>query len=287
MNRPQAPRIAHLLCVAMLTGLVLCANFAVSFARAGLNVESVAASQPPNPVPEAEDDIEDLDDANLDGGMRRIVMSSDEFEQWIYGNLGGSKLAFEQMYRNKVKTALNQVDQICVLRPEQWDKLNAAIDIEIQRFEAKIASLTSEFASHKTADKQQQCFNRASEITNACNADISMIWTKKDQFWRKVLFGQLNEGQRKQLADDQSLRQSLRNENNLTLIILQLQRKLGLTAQQRAKIIELLRSEKEPRTYDAAWLMLMELPNDTKVLLFSEKQRSVLNVHVNNDGDGD
>lgn len=243
--------------------------------------------QPPNPTPDGDDDADEEVDDNVDGGFRRIVMSVDEFEQWVYGNLGGSKLAFEQMYRGKVKSALNQVDQICVLRPDQWDKLNAAIDIEVQRFEAKIASLTSEFASYKAADKQQACFAKASELTQTLNADVSMLWTKKDQFWKKVLFGQLNEDQQKRFAEDQALRQTIKSNSGLALIVLRLQRKLGLTEQQREKIIEILSSEKEPRSYEMAWLKLIELPNDTKVVLFSEKQRAVLNVHVQNDGDDD
>lgn len=184
-----------------------------------------------------EEDDEPPEDAAQRGALPR--MTRQQMEEYMYGSLGGSKVAFHKLKRESIRRELDRVNSICSLTEYQWGKLNEAIEIDIQHIENRITSMLSSYDGRMTPqllqEMQQKVWQFASSIQND-KAD-------KNAVWHKVLNSQLTKEQNEKIQLDDAAKLVNRARTDHLRSLLSLQRKLGLTESQRVKMDEWLKLE--------------------------------------------
>jgi uncharacterized protein YggL (DUF469 family) len=185
-------------------------------------------------------DVEDEDEeAWQQGAFPRMTRQS--MRESLFSGLGGSETAFQKTQREKIRREIDRVDSVCALTEEQKEKLDIAIDIEIQRLLAKIEMILGQFDSKMTVQQFQQMQVQVQQL-------VGTIPSKKaeTEIWRRVLNSQLTPAQKQTLASDTEIADRNQLRTNRLKILLSLQRKLGLTKTQREAINTWL--EKENRS---------------------------------------
>ena len=188
------------------------------------------------------DDDEAGDAAVARGALPR--MNRQQMEEYMYGSLGGSKAAFHKLKRDSISRELDRVNSICSLTFDQWQKLNEAIEVDIQHIEMRITSLLShdgKMTPQVLQEMQQKVWQFASSIQTEREDDKAV--------WRKVLKSQLTQEQSQKIKADEKRKLANLWRTMQLKNLLSLQRKLGLNASQRVKIDEWL-SRDEYRELD-------------------------------------
>lgn len=176
---------------------------------------------------------------NADNGGMTIhgKLSRAELEEMLYGLLGGSRQAFRRLRRDAIQRSVDRVDQVCQLTPSQKEKIDGSIDIDIARIESKITSLLSEIRDDTTPEKKQAIYNSAWQSLRTMQ---QMDTLDQDALWKKVLHATLTTDQQKRLAEDELLIESRRERSSKYRLLLLAQRKVGLTSDERQKLLSFL-----------------------------------------------
>lgn len=164
-------------------------------------------------------------------------LSRAELEEMLYGLLGGSRQAFRRLRRDAIQRSVDRVDQVCELTPSQKEKIDGSIDIDIARIESKITSLLSEIRDDTAPEKKQSIYNNAWQTLRTMQQMDSL---ERDALWKKVLHATLTADQQKKLSDDELAVESRRARSSKLRLILLAQRKVGLTSDERQRLIPFL-----------------------------------------------
>jgi len=184
-----------------------------------------------------EEDDEPPEDAVQRGALPR--MTRQQMEEYMYGSLGGSKVAFHKLKRESIRRELDRVNSICVLTEFQWGKLNEAIEIDIQHIENRITSLLSGYDGKMTPQLLQEMQQKVWQFASSIQNDKE----DKNAIWHKVMNSQLTKEQREKIKlDDATKLANLARTDHLRSLLI-LQRKLGLTESQRVKMEEWLKQD--------------------------------------------
>ena len=170
----------------------------------------------------------------LPGALPR--MNRAQLEEYMYGSLGGSKVAFQKTKRESIRRELDRVHSICGLSELQWSKLNEAIEVDIQHIENRINSLLSGYDSRMTPQILQDMQSKVWQFASTVQSEK----LDKNAVWHKVLCSQLTKDQQEKIKADEKTKVANQARTEQLRILLGLQRKLGLNANQRAKIDEWL-----------------------------------------------
>jgi hypothetical protein len=165
-----------------------------------------------------------------------------ELEEMLYGLLGGSRQAFRRLRREAIQRSIDRVDQVCQLSDSQKEKIDGSIDIDIARVESKITSLLSEIREDTPPEKKQAIYNSAWQNLRAMQQQDAL---DHDALWKKVLHSTLTPQQQKQLADDEERVEETRERSNKFRLLLLVQRKVGLTADERQNLLQYLLDPKQ------------------------------------------
>lgn len=184
-----------------------------------------------------EEDDEPPEDAAQRGALPR--MTRQQMEEYMYGSLGGSKVAFHKLKRESIRRELDRVNGICVLSEDQWAKLNEAIEVDIQHIENRITSLLSGYDGKMTPQLLQEMQQKVWQFASSIQTDKE----DKNAVWHKVLNSQLTIEQNVKIHLDDARRAANRTRTDQLKSLLILQRKLGLTESQRVKIDEWLKQD--------------------------------------------
>lgn len=185
---------------------------------------------------------EDVDDVGGEGAVQIAFpgalprMNRAQLEEYMYGSLGGSKVAFQKTKRESIRREIDRVNSICSLTDKQTSKLNEAIEVDIQHIETRINSLLSAYDSKMTQQSLQDMQTKVWQFVETLKSEK----VDKKAVWHKVLVSQLTKEQREKIALDEERKVANQARTEKMRVLLSLQRKLGLNARQRAKIDEWL-----------------------------------------------
>ncbi len=187
------------------------------------------------------DGIEEDDEAPEDAAQRGALprMTRQQMEEYMYGSLGGSKAAFHKLKRESIRRELDRVNSICSLSEDQWNKLNEAIEVDIQHIENRITSMLSGYNGKMTPQLLQEMQQKVWQFASSIQTDKA----DKNAVWHKVLNSQLTKEQYEKIKLDDTMKVANRTRTDHLRNLLILQRKLGLTESQRVKLDEWLKQD--------------------------------------------
>lgn len=198
-------------------------------------------------------------------------MDGQTMRESMFVALGGSEAAFEKLKREGIQRELDRINVICSLTDQQLEKLNKAIELDIQHVHAKFETALSNFDSKMTVQQFQQIQQEIYAIAGTLNAD-----SKQDKdVWRKVLRSQLTIEQTIKIAEDRQKVEANQSRTRQLEILLLLQRKLGLTAAQRKLMSEWIK-EKNANRFDFATIWKMLASVDDNAIPFTPTQHKLL-----------
>ncbi|MEQ1824330.1 MAG: hypothetical protein ABL921_00200 [Pirellula sp.] len=247
-------------------------NVAIIFlAVVGLDVIAMAQQVAPlnhrNAIPvQRADEPEDLDDAWQQGAFPRMTRQS--MRESLFSGLGGSEAAFQKSRREKIRRELDRVNSICPLTDEQKEKLEMAIDIDIQHLLTKIETVLSKYDSKMTVQQFQQIQVEVQQLVGTIPSS-----KQENEIWRKVLKSQLTAEQKALLDQDMQLTEQNRLRTEQLKILLSLQRKLGLTKPQREAVSEWLKKERNSSLPFSRILKRLENDKDLSITWTPTQQR--------------
>ena len=216
---------------------------------------------------EADDEAPDA--AAIRGALPR--MNRQQMEEYMYGSLGGSKAAFHKLKRESIRRELDRVHSICNLTDEQWSKLNEAIDLDIQHVENRITTLLSGYDGKMTPQLLQEMQQKVWQFTSSMESNK----TDRNAIWHKVLMSQLTKEQSKLIEFDDAKKRANLARTSYLRHLLSLQRKLGLSSDQRSKLEVWLSQD---RNQEADFLKLcakIERSVDAAEILSSDQLKSL------------
>jgi hypothetical protein len=250
----------------------LVALFALSLGPIGWSQQRAVA---PQPLPFANrldpDQEEDAEDEPWQGGAFP-KMTRQNIRESIFGGLGGSEAAFQKSKRDEIRRELDRVNSICPLSEEQKEKLEVAIEIDIQHVMTSIETAISKYDTKMTIQQFQQIQSEVQQILAALKSN-----KKGTEIWQKVLQNQLTPSQRESLERDRILVEENRLRTQRLKTLLGLQRKLGLTAPQRASVLRWL-SRDDHQELDFAAVFQLLAKSDESDFNWTPAQRSTLDT---------
>ncbi len=187
---------------------------------------------------DADDDLPN--EGAVPGALPR--MNRAQLEEYMYGSLGGSKAAFQKTKRESIRRELDRVHSICSLSDHQLNKLNEAIEVDIQHIETRINSMLSGYDTKMTPQTLQEMQSKVWQFASTIQSEK----VDKNLVWHKVLMSQLTKEQTERIKADEEKKIANQLRTDKLRVLLSLQRKLGLNAKQRAKVDEWL-NRKESR----------------------------------------
>jgi len=217
-----------------------------------------------------DEDIDD-EDAVIWGQGAFPQMDRQTMRESMFGALGGSEAAFQKLKRESIRRELDRINAICSLTNAQQEKLNEAIEIDIQHVHAKIETALSKFDSKMTVQQFQQIQQEIHTVTSIHNA----ISTQDGEVWRKVLRAQLTAEQSTRIEEDKQKVEANQSRTQQLKVLLRLQRKLGLTAKQRNALSEWIKEKKQTQ-FDFATIWKLLASVDDNQIPFTATQRKLL-----------
>ena len=216
---------------------------------------------------------EDVDDegAVIWGQGAFPQMDRQTMRESMFGALGGSEAAFQKLKRESIRRELDRINVICSLTDEQQEKLNKAIEIDIQHVHAKIETALSKFDSKMTVQQFQQIQQEIYAVTGTLNA----VSKQDGEVWRKVLRSQLTAEQSSKIEEDKQKVVANQSRTQQLKLLLRLQRKLGLTSKQRNALCEWIK-EKKQNHFDFATIWKLLASVDDNQIPFTAAQRKLL-----------
>ena len=218
----------------------------------------------------ADEDVDD-EDAVIWGQGAFPQMDRQTMRESMFGALGGSEAAFQKLKRESIRRELDRINVICSLTDEQQEKLNKAIEIDIQHVHAKIETALSKFESKMTVQQFQQIQQEIHAVTGTYNA----ISKQDGEVWRKVLRAQLTAEQSTRIEEDKRKVEANQSRTQQLRVLLRLQRKLGLTGKQRNALSEWIKEKKQTQ-FDFATIWKLLASVDDNQIPFTATQRKLL-----------
>lgn len=226
--------------------------------------------QPLQPPFVADEDVDD-EGAVIWGQGAFPQMDRQTMRESMFGALGGSEAAFQKLKRESIRRELDRINVICSLTDEQHEKLNKAIEIDIQHVHAKIETALSKFDSKMTVQQFQQIQQEIHAVTGTHNA----VSKQDGEVWRKVLRSQLTAEQSTRIEEDKQKVEANHSRTQQLKVLLRLQRKLGLTGKQRNALSEWIKEKKQTQ-FDFATIWKLLASVDDNQIPFTATQRKSL-----------
>jgi hypothetical protein len=213
---------------------------------------SIACS---GPDARAQDDV--VVDENEEAPVNMVFNMSgvEQVDQMLYGRFGGAGVA-----RNKLDSALalrvDDVDRICGVTEGQKKKLQVAGRGDIKRFFDRVEETKRRFESVKNNQ-----FNNIWQEIQPLQTELNSGLFGDDSFFAKTVKRTLNEEQAAKFANVVRERNLVRYRATVGWCVVQLDRSVGLSDDQRARMVELLVKETRPPKrfgQNDYWFMMLQ-----------------------------
>jgi hypothetical protein len=207
--------------------------------------------------------------------QNRFEMDERRWTEQIFAQLGGSEATFEQALRRRVRLFLNRVDLLIPPSEALREKVLATVELEIQRFKTDVQVLVSEAPENPTQEDYQNFYQRIWQLIQPYQAQPWVVDnnSQKTPLWKKVFQTQLTTEERAVLSAENADRKRFEADVKKLEVLLQVTRRLGLTATQRVKLEEYGKSlPSQWPNLDVAWQVLQQFPEKTKSELFTPYQ---------------
>lgn len=176
----------------------------------------------------------------------------------IFSQLGGSEAAFQRSRREKIRREVDRIHSVCNLTSEQKEKLDTAIEIDIQHLLTRIETILARYDTKMSIQQYQQMQTDVQRLVGALPSKES-----EPEIWRKVLQSQLTEQQKEMMIQDSLNIEKNQLRTERLKILLSLQRKLGLTQLQRtALFLWLEKQDRDKLNFYTLWGNLAKSQDD-------------------------
>ena len=202
-------------------------------------------------------------------------MNRQQLQESLFGALGGSESDFQKLKRESIRREIDRINVICNLTDEQMQKLTEAIEFDIEHLHAKIQKAMSLIDPKMTIQQFQQIRLDVQKIGGIEASNVNQA----GEIWGKVLRSMMTLEQKKKIEEDQGKVNANKVRTQQFKTLLSLQRKLGLTAVQRAAISTWLEQENKASLDFVAICKSMAKTNDQELHL-TANQRAILSQQI-------
>jgi len=226
----------------------------------------------------AQDDVVVEENEEAPVNMVFNMAGAEQVDQMLYGRfgVGGAGVA-----RNKLDSALalriDDVDRICGVTEAQKKKLQLAGRGDIKRFFDRVEETKRRFESAKNNQ-----FNNIWQEIQPLQTELNSGLFGDDSFFAKTVKRTLNEEQAAKFESVLRHRSLVRYQATVAWCVVQLDRSVGLSEEQRRRLVELLVKETRPPKrfgQNDYWFMMLQaskLPESTLKPIFDDVQWRIL-----------
>lgn len=216
------------------------------------------------------------------GGQNRFQMDESNWTDMVYNQLGGTEATFEVTFRRRVRLYLNRLEILIGMPDDVREKVLATADLEVQRFRSEIQAVLADAPKNPTQEEYQAFYQKLWEKIQPFQM---RFWqgvrvagsNAQAPLWLKVMSTQLSNENKVVLKNDERDRLKFSKEVTRLEILLQISRRLGLTALQRSKLENYADSHPDQFSgFEMAWQVLQQLPEKTKNEMFTPYQTEQL-----------
>jgi hypothetical protein len=190
----------------------------------------------------AQDFEEEKEDAANANAQVAFELNENNFDAWVFGNVTPGN-TYRTQLNSSLMTSLGEIDRACKLTESQKKKLLLAGKGDIKRFQDKLGE------ARKVFNKLRHDQNNIQAIFQETQPLATMLRSGlfgADSLFSKAISSTLEPEQaalyRKVLQEKYAFRQRA----NVQLAVVKLDQTIGLTAEQRRKLIDLLLVEMKP-----------------------------------------
>jgi hypothetical protein len=233
----------------------------------------------------AQDDFEEdaeVEAANAQGMVfiQQQQPGIEQFEQWVFNRMGGAGIA-----RNRLNAALelhiDEINRVCGMSDVQRRKLLLAGRGDIKRFFDRVDEAKRRYVRVMN-DQNHNIWEDIQPLQNALNVGIFV----EDSIFAKTVKNTLSDEQAAKLAEQEQHRNKTRYAITIDWFIAHIDKGLGLSADQRRRLSELLKETRPPRRFgssDYYYLMYRasQMPEDRVKPIFDDIQWRVFNMQLN------
>jgi hypothetical protein len=203
----------------------------------------------------AQDDVVADDNEEAPVNMVFNVGGADQVDQMLYGRFGGAGVA-----RNQLDSALalriDDVTRICGVTEAQKKKLQLAGRGDIKRFFDRVEETKRKFQT-----TQNNQFNNIWQEIQPLQTELSSGLFGEDSLFAKTVKRTLSEEQAIKFENVVRQRSLARYQSTVAWCVVQLDKSVGLSDNQRRRLVELLVKEtKPPRRFgqNDYWFMMLQ-----------------------------
>ncbi|MFN7731078.1 MAG: hypothetical protein ACK5OB_04195 [Pirellula sp.] len=211
-------------------------------------------------------------------GQNRFQMDESNWTDMVYNQLGGTEATFEVMFRRRVRLYLNRLEILIGMQEDVREKVLATADLEVQRFRSEIQAVLADAPKNPTQEEYQNFYQT---LWQKIQPFQMRLWqgarvagsNTTTPLWFKVLDTQLTKEHKAVLKSDERDRSAFSKDVARLDVLLQVSRRLGLTAVQRGKLESYSASHPDQfAAFETAWQVLQQLPEKTKNEMFTPYQ---------------
>jgi len=235
-------------------------------------------------VTRAQDDLDDGDQVEVNAaGMVFIQQQQpgiEQFEQWVFNRMGGAGIA-----RNRLKAALelhiDEINRFCGMTEPQKRKLQLAGQGDIKRFFDRVDEAKRRYLLVMN-DQNHNIWEDVQPLQNALNVGIF----GDESIFAKTVKTTLDSEQAAMLAENEASRSRNRYQVTIDWFVTHIDKMLGMTAEQRSRLANLLKETPPPRRFgssDYYYLMyrIGQFAEDRVRPIFDDLQWRLFSVQLN------
>jgi hypothetical protein len=168
-------------------------------------------------------------------------IAESNFDHWIFG--AGTSDHGRKRVDAQLALQVEAIDHICGLTEEEAAKLELAGQGDIKRFYDDVVVLRAKFMKVR---RNRNAFNEIYQEIQPVKARLDAGLFKQGSFFDKVLNRMLNEQQSSEYDQAEWERRQFRYHAKLELAIAMIERTMPLRAEQRERLIQVLKEETQP-----------------------------------------
>jgi hypothetical protein len=174
--------------------------------------------------------------------VRQAQFNPEQIDQWVFSRWGGAVATRARLDAN-LELRIDDLDRACSITEVQKKKLKLAGLGDIKRYYDRVEDLKRKYA---TSAKQGNFNNNIWQEMQPLQIELNNGIFDDDSIFVKTVKNTLSEDQAKRYEDLMRRRAVERRRATVELFVVQVDKALGLSEQERARLIELLLNETPP-----------------------------------------
>ncbi len=180
---------------------------------------------------------DDLDDPEEPPVVNNVAIDESNFDRWVYGNMGGTGANARDRLESLLTLNIDEADRVCKLTDAQKKKLRLAGHGDLKRFLERVDEARRVF--HRL-NRDQNNINAIYQETVPLATMLRAGLFGDESFFGKTLRTTLDPEQAGRYRANLEEKARFRYRAKVTVAVANLDAAVGLTADQRRKLVELV-----------------------------------------------